>query len=183
MCNSRPSFAASPVEVPARSRRPDTKIASGASVIGSTTRSPRTPCALRTRPTIISSGGVTSIRLLGGFLGRRRRGGLARLRQRHCGRGQPPRQHSLVTAFEHPRFAQQRANGVGRLRAVVEPIIGAIRSQVERLLTLTRSVLANHLDELAVARAARIGNHDPEQRLLFAARAPETNANCHVTPR
>ena len=37
---------------------PDAKTASGASVMTSTTTSPRMPCALRTRPTMMNAGGV-----------------------------------------------------------------------------------------------------------------------------
>ena len=50
--------ARSPSAVPAKTRRPDAKTASGASVIGSTTSSPRMPCALRTRPTMMILGRV-----------------------------------------------------------------------------------------------------------------------------
>src|SRR3954471_6875442 len=56
MCSSARLGARSPSAVPAKTRRPDAKTASGSSVIVSTTTSPRMPCALRTRPTMMNSG-------------------------------------------------------------------------------------------------------------------------------
>lgn len=55
-------LAGSPDAVPATRRRPTENTASASSVIGSTTRSPRMPCAFRTRPTMISSGATSLIR-------------------------------------------------------------------------------------------------------------------------
>src|SRR3982751_6439411 len=48
--------ARSPPWVPAKTRLPDAKTTSGWSVRGSTTTSPRIPCALRISPTIAYSG-------------------------------------------------------------------------------------------------------------------------------
>ena len=76
-----------------------------------------------------------------------------------------------MARLEDAGLSKQRTNRVGRLRAVVEPIVDAIGLEVERVLTLTRSILADDFDELAVARAARVGDDDTIRRLLFAAGA------------
>src|SRR6185436_11381190 len=133
----------------------------------STTSSPRMPCALRTRPTMISSGGELVI-----VLGRRF---LARLAKRNRGRRQLASEPRFVASLEHARLAKQGANRVGWLRSVVEPIVDSIAPEVERELTLSRSVLADDLDELSVARAARIGNDNTIRRLLFATGAAQAN--------
>src|SRR5690348_4981198 len=172
--SSWPFFARSPDAVPANTRRPGAKTASGSSVIGSTTRSPRMPCALRTRPTMIRSGGTVAMLrplralfLLGALGGRNR------------GRVQLAAESRFVTALEEAGFAEQRPNGVGRLRAVVEPVVHAIVLEIDRLVTLPRRVLANDLDELAVARALRVGDDDTIHGLLLAARTTKADLNGH----
>src|SRR6476661_1482395 len=107
----------SPLAVPAKTRWPDAKIASGASVIGSTTTSPRTPCALRTRPTMMNAG-VVIVRwsgLVGLGLG-----------DGDGGRLQLAREARLVTLLQDSRLAKERAHRVGRLRADVEPVVHAL---------------------------------------------------------
>src|SRR5205085_9646885 len=73
--------ARSPLGVPAKARLPDAKITSGLSVRGSTTTSPRIPCALRISPTIAYSdpgifGEPAALggRLVGSFADRNRSG-------------------------------------------------------------------------------------------------------------
>jgi hypothetical protein len=61
MCSSVRLAERSPAAVPAKTRWPGAKTASGASVMASTTTSPRMPCALRTRPTIMNSGVVIAV--------------------------------------------------------------------------------------------------------------------------
>ena len=126
-------LAGSPDAVPAMTRRPGAKTASGASVIASTTRSPRMPCALRTRPTMISSGRAMS-RV--GRCGRpySRAPALAPRRLRRRARTPARRrvqlaaEARLVPRLEHAGLAEQRAHGVGGLRAVVEPVVRRDRS-------------------------------------------------------
>ena len=74
-------------------------------------------------------------------------------RHRHGGRVQLASETRLVARLEDAGLAKQRAHGVRRLRAVVEPVVDAIALEIERRLTRTRSVLADDFDELAVARA------------------------------
>src|SRR6476660_8229269 len=124
----------SPLAVPAKTRWPDAKIASCTSLIGSTTTSPRIPCALRTRPTMMNAGVVIWPSL--GFL----RLGLAernRLRLQLAGEAR------LVTLLQHARLAEQRANRIGRLGADVEPVVDARRVEVERLVPRARLILAD----------------------------------------
>src|SRR5687768_16789778 len=87
----------------------------------------------------------------------------------------------LVTGLEHARLAEQRAHGVARQRADVEPVVGPVGLDVQRVLRRTGRVLADDLDELAVARALGIGDDDAVRRSLLAADAAEANANCHGT--
>src|SRR5262249_37910064 len=70
---------------------------------------------------------------------------------------------------------KQRPHSIRWLRTVVEPVVHAVVLQIQRLLTLTRRVLTNDLQELAVARALRVRDHDTKRRLLFPAGAPEAN--------
>jgi len=53
----------------------------------------------------------------------------------------------------------QAAHGVGRLRALTDPIFGAIEFQRAVVTGLFRIVGANYLNEFSVARAAAIGHH------------------------
>src|SRR6266508_1157908 len=68
------SAGTSPLRSPANTRRPSAKTASGASVSGSTTTSPRIPCAFRIIPTTANAGSGM-LRLAG----LRRRRGVSRL--------------------------------------------------------------------------------------------------------
>src|SRR5690349_7906486 len=93
---------------------------------------------------------------------------LALIGKRHRRGSELATESCFVTALQHTGLAKQRADRVGRLCAAIEPIVDAVVLQIERLLTLTRSILADHFDELAVARAARVGDDDTVRRLLFA---------------
>src|ERR1700704_3494919 len=112
--------ASSPSVVPAKTRLPDAKITSGLSVSGSTTTSPRIPCALRISPTIAYSdaGIVRKTGALSGcfvrFFGHRNRGAFAL-------NPQP----LLVTLLEHSGAPKERPHGIGGLRTEVQPVIGA----------------------------------------------------------
>src|SRR5437660_1541815 len=64
----------------------------------------------------------------------------------------------LVARAQHAGLAEQRTHRVGGQRAVVEPVVGPIVFEIERRLALAGSVLPDDLDELAVARAARVGD-------------------------
>src|SRR5512143_759913 len=121
------------------------------------------PCALRTRPTIVRSGAVTS-------LARAARGGVrGRLTHRNGGRVQLARQPRLMARLEHPRLSQQGPDRVGRQGADVEPVVRSLRIELHGLVALARIVLANDLDEAAIARARRLSDHDAERRSVLAA--------------
>src|SRR5574340_789733 len=92
------SGAGSPSRVPTTRRAPAAKTAAGASVIGSTTRSPRMPWAFRSRPTIRRRGAVTSLR----------RGRLAHGHGVHL---PPGGDAALVAHPEHAGTPQERPHG------------------------------------------------------------------------
>src|SRR5829696_1537393 len=168
--SSVPFGARSPVAVPAKTRRPDAKIASGASVIGSTTTSPRMPCALRTRPTMMNAGVViaSSSGLVGLDLG-----------DRHGGRLELGGEACLVTLLQESGLPEERAHRVGRLRADVQPVVDAIGVEIERLFAGARLILADDLDELAVARALRVGDDDAIHGGLLTAHTAKTDLDGH----
>src|ERR1700681_3583308 len=110
----------SPLEFPARTRLPDAKITSGLSVSGSTTTSPRIPCALRISPTIAYSGSdMCDWAVLGA-------GGcfVRLLADRDCHDLAPDAESLLVTALEYAGAPEERPYGVRRLGAEVEPVVG-----------------------------------------------------------
>src|ERR1700704_5275671 len=112
--------ASSPSVVPAKTRLPDAKTTSGLSVSGSTTTSPRIPCALRISPTIAYSGsdmcdgtalgaGRCFVRLLAD-------------RDRHD--FALDAESLLMAALEHAGAPKERPYGIRRLGAEVEPVVG-----------------------------------------------------------
>src|SRR5215207_10462990 len=98
----------------------------------------------------------------------------------HGGRLKLARQTCLVTLLQDSSLAEEGAHGVGRLRADVEPMVHALGVQVERLVTGPRLILADDLDELAVARALGVGDDDAVHGGLFTAHAAETDLDGHV---
>src|SRR5688572_29811472 len=94
------------------------------------------------------------------------------------------RETGLVAGLHDAGLSQERADGVGRLRAAIEPEVRAILVELQCLLTRPRRVLAEDLEELAVARRTAIGDDDAVGRGLLAAVATETDTNGHaVIPR
>src|SRR4051812_6932839 len=149
-----------PRALPMKSWRPTSKTVSGSSVRISTPISPLSPWTFRVRPTMTSSEDAIGDP---GSIHRRPRS-VGFLRKRNGRRGKLPAEARLVTGLEHTGAPQERTNGVGRLRALVEPVVGSIVLEVERGVPLTRSILADDLDETTVARALGISNHDTEIR-------------------
>src|ERR1700741_4162726 len=170
--------ASSPVGVPAKTRLPDAKITSGLSVRGSTTTSPRIPCALRISPTIAySDAGI--FRTAGALRGRFVRF----FADRNRGRFLLDSEALLVTLFEHAGAPKERTDGVRGLGALVEPVIGSRFVDLQRTLTLARSVLTDDLDELPVARALRVGNENTVERGIFPPDTAEANLyHCVLLP-
>ena len=71
---------------------------------------------------------------------------------------------------------------LGRLRADAQPMLRAVGVEHDALLVVLgeeRVVRAELLDELAVARAARIGNDDPVVRALLGTAARKTHRESH----
>src|SRR6185437_1920127 len=58
-------------------------------------------------------------------------------------------------------------NGVARLRALADPVLRALQIEREIVVLLHRRVRADFLDELAIARAAAIRDHDAVNRRVF----------------
>src|SRR5687768_2598413 len=179
------SSAASPLASPMKTRRPDANTASGASVSGSIATSPRIPCALRIRPTIANAWAV----MLGLFVARRRGLGLKRrlflcraLGKRNCGCLQLDAKPLLMTPLQHTGATKQRANRVARLGPDAKPVVGALFVDGETTLSLTGSVLADDLDELAVARALRIGDYDAVHWCLLPPYSAESNSYHRPSP-
>src|SRR4051812_31074455 len=112
------------------------------------------PCALRTRPTIVRSGAVTSLA---------RRGVRRRFAHGDCGRVELAREPRLVARLEQPCLPEEGAHGVRRQRADIEPIIRPLAVELDGLVALARIVLADDLDEAAVPRARRLGDDDAER--------------------
>src|SRR5580693_1428432 len=98
------------------------------------------------------------------------------LGQRH-GRGLPRFSESdFVTRLEYTGAAEQRTHGVARLGADVQPVIRAGGIHLQRIF-LAWGVLADDLDETAIARALAVGDHDTVDRGVFPPDPAETNAN------
>src|SRR5678816_1164388 len=131
------------------------------------------PCALRTRPTIVSSGAATSLARVA------RRGRLARFAHGDRGRIELPREPGLVSCLEHARLTQEGTDGVARKGADIEPMVRSLGVQLNGLVALPRKVLADDLDEPTIPRARRIGDDNAERRRILAAGAAEANSNCH----
>ncbi len=82
----------------------------------------------------------------------------------------------LMTSLENAGPPQQGANGVARLSADAEPVVRTLLVHRETALRLTRSVLADDLDELSVARTLRVGDDDAVYGCLFPPNAAESNS-------
>src|SRR6267378_2236447 len=166
------AIASSPSVVPAKTRLPDAKTTSGLSVRGSTTTSPRIPCALRISPTIAYSGpGISSRCALGAG-----RGGVVRLfADWNGGSFALDSESLLVAALEDAGSPKERPDGVSGLSADAEPVIRALFVDVERTLALSGSVLPDDLDELPIARALRVGDENAVERRVFPPNAAESN--------
>ena len=74
----------------------------------------------------------------------------------------------------------RKAHGI-RGEVVVEPVVHTLGVQVERIVTGPRLILADDLDELAVARALGVGDDDAVHGGLFTAHAAETDLDGHLS--
>jgi len=64
----------------------------------------------------------------------------------------------LVAALEDTGTAEQRSHGVAGLSAHAEPVVRPLLVDVETAFLLAGSILPDDLDELAIARALRVGD-------------------------
>jgi hypothetical protein len=86
-----------------------------------------------------------------------------------------------MALLQETGLAEERAHGVRGLGTDVEPMIDAIGIEIDRSLSRPGLILSDDLDELAIARALRIGDDDAEHRGLFPADATEANLYSHWT--
>src|SRR5208282_2851547 len=73
----------------------------------------------------------------------------------------------------------EAGDGVARLRALADPVLGAIELQDEIVTLLQRLIRADFLDELAIARTAAVGHHYAEIRGILGPDAFHANFYCH----
>src|SRR5688572_2203094 len=170
--------AATAFTVPAMSSRPGAKTSSALAVIGSTTRTPRSPCARRMRPTMTRSSEASRFTCQGPRPRTKSKSksdecnpglglGLGTLgffvrRQRNRRPLQLLREPCFVPRLEDTRTPQERTNGVRRQRTVVEPVIGAVLLDLEAVFCLTRVVVTDDLDEPTIARARVLSDRSEE---------------------
>ncbi len=69
----------------------------------------------------------------------------------------------------------ERAHRIGGLRPLLQPVREPLAIERQRLGLRARIVVAQHLDEAAVARRSRIGDDDTEERSLLGTCASQTN--------
>jgi len=67
------------------------------------------------------------------------------------------------------QFLDEAGDGVARLRALADPVLGAVEFDREIFALLERIVSADLLDELAIAGTAAIGHDNAECRRVFRA--------------
>src|SRR5688500_738982 len=85
----------------------------------------------------------------------------------------------FVASLEDARAAKQRADCIGGLGALVEPVVGARGVEIDGRISLTGNVLSEDLDETTVARTLRVCDDDAIRWSFFPPGTAETNAN-HV---
>lgn len=77
-------------------------------------------------------------------------------------------------------FAQQVANGIGRLRAVLQPFESLFLVDLNLRWRSDRVIDTDLFDEASVARRAGIGNDNAVKRSFVSTHTFQTNTNCHV---
>src|SRR6476661_9542043 len=71
----------------------------------------------------------------------------------------------------------QRPDRVRRLRVLLDPEVHALLVDLHDRRLAARIVMSKDFDERAVARGARIGDHDAEERALLRSGPTQTNGN------
>src|SRR5207248_10284138 len=77
---------------------------------------------------------------------------------------------------------QQAPDRLGRLRALLQPPADLLLVDLDEGRLQLRAVPADDLDELAVARRARVGGHDAIDRTLLRADARQPERHSHSVP-
>src|SRR5205809_2543751 len=77
------------------------------------------------------------------------------------------------------RLLDDAAHGVGRLGAVLDPVIDAGEIDIRVVAGLLRVVVAHEFDELAITRAALVGDDHFIIRFIEVAFAAEADADGH----
>src|ERR1017187_8256288 len=76
-------------------------------------------------------------------------------------------------------FFNEAGDGVARLRALADPVFGAVKVEGEIVAFFQGLIRADFLDEPAIARAAAVGHHNAEKRGILGPDALHANFYCH----
>src|SRR5439155_2931390 len=93
------------------------------------------------------------------------------------------RRASSARSSANPLDLQQPRNGVAGLRALPEPVLDLVLVELDRRGIRLRVVAPDDLDEPAVARGARVGDHDAVDRVLLRPDPRQPHLHCHLLPR
>src|SRR5580765_1631231 len=86
--------------------------------------------------------------------------------------------HSLLAQVPD---LQQPVDRLGGLRTLAEPVLHLVLVELDQRRIVLRVVAPDDLDELAVARRARVGDHDAVHRVLLRPDTRQSHANCQTT--
>src|SRR5208283_3739855 len=73
----------------------------------------------------------------------------------------------------------EAGDGVARLGALADPVLGTVEFEREIIALLQRLIRADFLDELAVARTATVSHHNAKHRGILGPDALHANFYCH----
>src|ERR687885_797843 len=90
------------------------------------------------------------------------------------------RRASSASSSANVRGLQQALHGLGGLRALREPVPHLLLVEVDRRRVGLRVVAPHDLDELAVARRARVGGDDAVDRVLLRPDPRQPQLHCHT---
>ncbi len=75
-----------------------------------------------------------------------------------------------------PFLGEQAAHGIGRLRALCQPLFGFVFVDFDGARFGARIVVSENFDEPAVARRARVGDDETIRRLFLGAHAAQSDS-------
>lgn len=82
-----------------------------------------------------------------------------------------------IAARQHTAPDQQGPDGVGRLGAVIEPVLGPLGVDPQRIGIGFRVVDPDLLDKAAIARPTNVGGNDPIAWLSLSSHTPQSQLN------